>query len=268
MILAEQKRAYEEQGFFIADDAIDEGLLEQLVAGAERARDKVRTGDVALGSRVTRNGPGSDAEHIEGVFAPEFAEPVFARYMASAPLLRYVKAFLGDLLRLGWMTLCVNGSGYDSGWHRDLGPDNRAATGAEEMEILKSYKKNHYKWSLALRDDPCLLLVPGSHRRNATEEERSRLLHDRKAAISGERQILLAKGQTLFWNGNTIHRGRTPDDYGERLTVRAGMCRHVADEPMDDSGDRFAWMKADNIRGALPDRLHIMYDRWLALQAF
>ena len=109
--------------------------------------------------------------------------------------------------------------------------------------------------------------MPGSQRRNATADERRCLLDDRTAAIDGAREILLRKGQTLFWNGNTIHRGRTPHGYGERLTVRAGMSRYDAGEAIDDSGERFAWMQADNVRSALPDRLHVMYDRWRVVQA-
>ena len=267
MISPEQEKGYYDQGYFVADDAVDTKMLDRLVEASERAKDKVRSGDVVLGTRIARDGDGSDAEHIEGVFAPEFGEPVFAEYMASEPLLRYVRAFLGNELRLGWMTLCVNSGRYDSGWHRDIGPENREATGAKERDILENFMKNHFKWSLALRDDPCLLLMPGSQRRNATAEERECLLDTRHADISGQQEISPKKGQTLFWNGKTIHRGRTPQNFGERLTVRAGMVKYVENEPTDDAGDRFAWMKADNIRPALPEELHVMYDRWLSVQA-
>ena len=267
MASAKQIEAFHEQGYFVTADAIEPDMLERLVAAAGRARDKARAGAGVLGTRSTRNGEGSDAEHIEGVVAPEFEEPDFAEYLASESLMRYVRAFIGDQMRMGWMTLCVNPSGYDSGWHRDVGGTNREARDQEELDILTNFMSSHFKWSLALGDDPCLLLIPGTHCRNATEEERTGLLEDKKADIPGQQEIFLKKGETLFWSGKTIHRGRAPADLAERLTIRAGMVRYDPEEGQEDLGERFAWMKADNIRDALPGSLRLPYDRWLAVQA-
>ena len=267
MITSEQIEDYHERGYFVTDQAVEPDMLECLIEAAEHARDKVRSGQVVLGERISRNGEGSDSEHIEGVFAPEFEEPVFAEYMASETLMQYVRAFIGDEIRMGWMTLCVNPSGYDSGWHRDVGGTNREARGQEELDILANFMSNHFKWSMALRDDPCLLLFPGSHRRNATEEERTGLFDSKSADITGQVEVFLKKGETMFWSGKTIHRGRAPADFPERLTIRAGMVKYDPDEEKEDLGGRFTWMKAENIRDALPESLRVPYDRWLAVQA-
>ena len=112
--------------------------------------------------------------NIEGVLAPEYGEPAFAEYLASDPLLNYAMDIRGKELRLGWITLCANPPGYDTGWHRDLGPakDN---TYDEEMALL-SRPMIGLRYQVALVDDPCLWLVPGSHRRYRTEEERQTAL--------------------------------------------------------------------------------------------
>ena len=77
----------------------------------------------------------------------------------------------------------------------------REARDQEELDILTNFMSNHFKWSLALGDDPCLLLIPGTHCRNATEEERTGLLEDKKADIPGQQEIFLKKGETLWWSG-------------------------------------------------------------------
>ena len=43
-----------------------------------------------------------------------------------------------------------------------------------EMEILGRHRKHFVKWHMALVEDPCLWIVPGSHRRYRTDLERER----------------------------------------------------------------------------------------------
>lgn len=267
MVTDKQNEELYDQGYFVTDNAVPEAMLERMVAAAVRATDKVRSGAVVIGGeKVEVDGEGSDAEHIEGVFAPEFDEPVFAEYMCCDELLNYVTAYLGDEIRLGWMTLCVNGPGYDSGWHRDLGGKDRDASCEVEMELLRHENKNRFKWSLALKDDPCLLLMPGSQRRYRTDEEWKCLFDTKNEDISGQQEVFLKKGETMFWNGNIIHRGRAPDNFTGRLTVRAGMSKYLENEGVDDLGNRFQWMQTPNVRASLPEKLHLLYDRWLAVQ--
>ena len=93
MLADAQRLQYAEQGFFIADDAVDPNMLEELAVAGPQAADKHHEGagggadDGVKGGDGTPNdeGPGNS----EGVLAPEYGEPAFAEYLASDPLLNY-----------------------------------------------------------------------------------------------------------------------------------------------------------------------------------
>jgi hypothetical protein len=200
---------YFDQGYFIADDAVEPDMLDELEAAGRRVRDKIRSGAVNIHSNLGEN---DEPIVIYGMIAPEYGEPIFAQYMASKVVESYVQAFLGEELRLGFLAFfaTANQAPYDTGWHRDVGPDNRDNTEEAEMEILNR-PITSLKWHLALVDDPCLLLVPGSQQRYRTEEEQKCLTETQHADISTQQIINLKRGQTVYWNGNIVHRGYAPE---------------------------------------------------------
>lgn len=108
-------------------------------------------------------------------------------------------------------------------------------------------------------------MVPGSQRRYRTEQEREVLINNRKGTVPNARQIALQKGQTIFWNGNTIHRGRLPAGATERLTLTGALVKHEEDQ-REVLDERFRWQLADNVRAGLPARMQCYYDRWRRVQ--
>ncbi len=264
-----QIEQYRERGYFIADDAVAPDMLAALEVGARRAAEKVHSGAVvATDERISTGGPGVEPRHILGLIAPEFGEPIFAEYLMSEPVETCVRAVVGGPLRLGWVGLIVlcGPTDYDTGWHRDFGHEERDGSREVELEILGRYRKNLVKWHLALADDACLWLVPGSQRRYRTEREREVLINDRKGAVPNAQQIVLQKGQTIFWTGNTIHRGRVPAGAAERLTLTGALVKHEEDQPREVLDERFRWQLADNVRAGLPARMQGYYDRWRRVQ--
>ena len=181
MASKEQIQQYNEQGYFIADDAVASEMLPTLTEATRRAADKVRSGEVVDNTdQIGTGGEGKKPIVIFGVMAPEFNEPIFAEYLASEPVERYVHSLLGKNLRLGWVTVfAIQGSGYQCGWHRDFGAEERDGSYEVEMEILGRYRKNLLKWHTALVDDPCLWIVPGSQRRYRTDHEREVLISNK-----------------------------------------------------------------------------------------
>ena len=255
---------YRDMGYFIVDDAVEPDMLDELEAALRRAVAKVRSGAVvdAL-DRISVNGEGAESSVLWGLLAPEYAEPVFAEYTGSTAVSRYVQCMLGDQLRLGWMcAFAMEKGGYEAGWHRDFGGEVRDGTYEVEMEILGRYRKNMVKWHLALVDDPCLWIVPASNRRYRTDEEREVLLNNPGGEISGGRQIVLKRGQTVFWNGNTIHRGLMPEGMEERMTLTGALVKYEENSPVEVLDDRFRWMMADTVLAALPEQTRLYYDRW------
>ena len=78
--------------------------------------------------------------------------------------------------------------------------------------------------------------------------------------------VVLKRGQTLFRDGNPIHRGKLPPGVNQRLVLTGGLCRYDPDEPELEPDKRFQWRVAENIGPALPDRVRLWWERWLALQ--
>ena len=264
-----QIQQYKDQGYFIADDAVVPDMLPTLTEATRRVADKVCSGEVVDNTnQIGTDGKGKKPVVIMGIMAPEFGEPIFAEYLASEPVERYVHPFLGEELRLGWVTaFAIKGDSYQCGWHRDFGAEERDGSYEVEMEILGRYRKNLLKWHTALVDDPCLWIVPGSQRRYRTDHEREVLISNKGVGdIPGAKQIQLKRGQTIFWNGNTIHRGVMPAGMEERLTLCGCLVKHQTDDPLETLDERFRWGLADNVRDALPEKIQIYYDRWKRLQ--
>ncbi len=269
MASKEQIQQYNDQGYFIADNAVAPEMLPTLTDATRRVADKVHSGEVVDNTdQIGTAGEGKNPIVVMGVMAPEFNESIFAEYLASEPVERYVRPFLGEELRLGWVTVfAIKGDGYQCGWHRDIGAEERDGSYDVEMEILSRYRKNLLKWHTALVDDPCLWIVPGSQRRYRTDHEREVLISDKGVGdIPGAKQIQLKRGQTIFWNGNAIHRGVMPEGMEERLTLCGCLVKHQADDSLETLDERFRWRLADNVRDALPEKIQIYYDRWKWLQ--
>ncbi|KAK1765418.1 phytanoyl-CoA dioxygenase [Phialemonium atrogriseum] len=107
-------------------------------------------------------------------------------------------------------------------WHRDDVPDS--ATADEEVaRLLGSGPARSAQWNLALYDDESLVVVPGSHRRARTDEERAAGPYE--PVLPGQVVVRLAAGDAVFYNNNILHRG-VYDSGRERMTVH-GSAGHV-----------------------------------------
>ncbi len=258
-----QRRQYRKQGFFVVDDAVDPDMLDPLLEATIRAKQKVRAGEVDL---YTHRSADREPWAIRGLFAPEMNEPIFADYLMSDPVMKYVRPFLGTQLQLGGVLIFTNPyqADYGFGWHRDFGRNERDGSYQVEMKILNRPQRS-LKWHLALVDDYCLQIVPGSHKRYRTPHERRCLLEERHDDIPGQYAVPLKAGQTAFWSGNLIHRGVMKKDV-ERLTLAGSWNMYTQGGEPTETDERLKWMLADNVREFLPKEMRPLYDRWRALQ--
>ncbi|KAK0567413.1 hypothetical protein OC861_002735 [Tilletia horrida] len=126
------------------------------------------------------------------------------------------------------------------GWHRDdvkpdISPEDEKAlmVGSHDPNSTASATKDGggIQWNAALYDDACLFVVPGTHRRIRTEEERranalppppptvipegSALSEKEKQALDGSwdgvdppttQRVFLKAGQTAFYSQRILHR--------------------------------------------------------------
>src|SRR5262249_46185680 len=75
----------------------------------------------------------------------------------------------------------------------------------------------------------------------------------------------LKAGQTVFWCGNLIHRGIVKKNV-ERMTLSGMWEKYKEDDVPQQTDPRFKWLLAENLRGALPEAMRPLYDRWRMLQ--
>ena len=151
---------------------------------------------------------------------------------------------------------------YNVPWHRDDGLvfDKDEAT---ELAYLQE-PRTQCRWELALEDDSALGVIPGSQNRYRTQREFEAMSNSRAEDLPGAKTIHLRAGETVFWNGNIIHRAcHRPER--ERLTLIAAYKAYRADEPSQDVG-RFRFLLDEAVRAGLPVALHVYYDRWKSLQ--
>jgi hypothetical protein len=50
------------------------------------------------------------------------------------------------------------------------------------------------------------------------------------------------------------------------MTLAANWRQHIEGEEPAETDERVKWLLADSVRDFLPEKMHVHYDRWKALQ--
>ncbi|ORZ00418.1 hypothetical protein BCR43DRAFT_485184 [Syncephalastrum racemosum] len=205
--------ALKRDGYVIVDNLIPEEMFGRLKEACDRVVDRARKGDWKYRRLVGTQFPpwteGTDVWGVQHLIHPELHEPVFLEWYGSEALMSAVCQLLHakpEDLQLELFNLLINpqDSDFDLTWHRDAVP---AETPADQEE--EKLKIPHYgtQWNTALYDDACLFVVPNSHRRVRTPEERDITINDPKShKMPGQLQVNLKPGQTVFYDNNILHR--------------------------------------------------------------
>ena len=250
---------------------------------------------------------------IRGLVHPAFGEPDFAAFHGSDDFLAFIESWCGGLQRedlvLGGLLLWCNPRKRENklGWHRDTtwwgtGKPYRAQ-GGEEPEGPEAYSEavERRRWKeiqesnaksitersgvsmfLALTDDECHELIPGSHDRWRTPLEHDVLLPkamkekgvphtpswNGEDPLPGQTAIRLKAGEALIRNGATIHTGHCVPDR-ERNTLSIGWTKWggppTGEPTVADA--RSAWQLDPAVREALPHEwMQTAWDRWAETQ--
>ena len=255
MLPSDLLQRYDRDGFFIVDGLVNPAELPRMQEAAQHVKAKARTGEVNLYNNYA--GP-SDPWVIDGILTSAFGEPCFAEFMVSAPLLEYAHFFLGPEIRLGYLGLLTNPARNDFklGWHRDV-----LHLTAESFAGPQPPGTNKLRWSTALHDEANLSLVPGSHRRWATEYEEECMAKQLSVDLPGQLLVELRAGQTVFYDERIIHRAYTRYER-ERSSLFGTWARYRPDEPKVNPIPEMRWMLRDGIRETFPASLLPYYDRW------
>lgn len=245
---------------------------------------------------------------IRGIIHPAFGEPSFAEFQGSEEFTAFVEGWCDGLrpedTTLTTILLWCNNPKHEHrlGWHRDAVwweegergnsqegglPDPEAySEEAERVAWEKIRERNHKQIEkrdsvgifLALVDDECHEIVPGSHDRWRTPFEHDVLLPktmkeagvphtpswDGESPIPGQTAVRLKEGQALIRVGTNIHTGHTVPGR-ERNSLAIGWSRW--DGPFEGepkvTDARWAWQHDPAVREALPHEwMKTAWDRW------
>ena len=95
-------------------------------------------------------------------------------------------------------------------WHRDDIPTPPTLTPEDELAQLHlksppDRPQSHAQYNIALYRDSSLIVVPGSHRRARTEEERN--ADPFEDNMPGQKVVTMEPGDAVFYDSNIFHRG-------------------------------------------------------------
>ncbi|KAF3901441.1 hypothetical protein ABW21_db0203346 [Orbilia brochopaga] len=206
--------AFARDGFVIVDDVLPPAVFDAAKEACEEAVEKGRKGEWPHRRIVGKAFPpwpaaGPDIWGIQHLMHPDMNLPLFKDIYVNPTLLSTASQILQvpspASLQLELFNLLINPhtTPFSLPYHRDSIP--ASATAAEEAEMLKR-PRTGTQYNLALYDDACLIVVPGSHKRPKTPEEAALLAKDDKTPLPGEIKVVLKPNQAVFYENDILHR--------------------------------------------------------------
>jgi hypothetical protein len=302
----------DEHGFVIINDFVGNPWLPILREAGRRVTEACAPengyGKIDCSKGYVHRAKEDEPWAIRGLIHPAFGEPSFAEFYGSEDFLKFVDSWCGGLqpedMVMGAMLMWCNPRRNDMGpsWHRDTvwwGDggvyvaqkvlDEGAEAYSEEVEkirwdeIREKNKKsiserNGVSIFLALTDDECHELIPGSHNRWRTPYEHDVLLPQKMKDLgvphtpswNGEDPlpeqvaIRLKAGEALIRVGTNIHTGHTvPDRVRNTLVLGWSRWSGPSEEEQKVVDARSAWQLDPAVREALPHEwMQTTWDRW------
>ena len=224
--------ALNETGFVLIPSLLTDSELTALRAASADAIDLARSGKwphvrtlpkqfppwpVAPGANPAENGIWG----VQFMMHPSLPHSsTFIKSYFSSAVINIIKELLqcsDDELVLELYNLLVRPErDFELEWHRDDIP----ATASDEEELERLGKPAwSAQWNLALYDDQSLIVVPGSHRRARTAQERAA---GKFGVVDGEIRVKQKAGDVAFYNNNIFHRGKYKAGV-ERMTLHGSM---------------------------------------------
>ena len=306
-----------EHGFVIINDFVDNPWIPVLREAGRRVTEACGPangyGKIDCSRGYVHRTGADEPWAIRGLVHPAFDEPCFAKFHGATDFLDFVQSWCGGLqpedVTFGGLLLWCNPrqAEHALGWHRDVtwwgtgkpyfaqreirGEGPEAYTEEVERERWAEIRANNARsigertgvsMFLALVDDECHELIPGSHDRWRTPYEHDVLLPKGMKEkgvpytpswngvdpLPNQVAVRLRAGEALIRIGATIHTGHTVPDR-ERNTLSIGWSRWsgpFTGEPAV-ADVRSAWQLDPEARDALPYKwMKTAWDRWAETQ--
>lgn len=287
--------SYNRNGYIIIDDLFTP-LIPTLRAQAASIVSQTRSGNWPHVRRVGKQFPPFDAVTtpdywgVQHLMHPQLPHhDTWRAFYSQSAFLEIAAALLEcgrDRLQMELFNLLINpeSHAFALGWHRDdVRPD---VSREEELERLEKAPVDGVQWNAALYDDDCLFVVPGTHTRIRTDEERKANLEQPLAPVkvdnddAGEGndvkgidgnwaidppsvlRVHLKAGQTIFYSQRILHRASYLP-WRQRATLHGCYGKAGAAGEGAEGGERarmilqhgVEWMKDPELERELPEDL-------------
>lgn len=262
-MLSEEKQVFfKENGYLVVEGAFAGDRLAVLRATAGEIRDRVRERQ----PDGTRYWPGSAKEMENGpergrytwgvneIIRSELFDPAIVNGIGDDAVADTVEGLLEEPrvwgLKILWAPIA---SEYDLVWHRDLGDQY------SDLVQYKPDRNDHVQFNAALEPDSSFIVIPGSHRRVLTDEERAEL-RTGTAELPGQIRVELNPGDIVFMDAHAYHRGHA-EAGAPRLSLHySAQAQWVPLKPWGKPED-FAWQTSDAFLDQLTPRTRAFYER-------
>jgi hypothetical protein len=306
----------EEHSYVIINDFVGSPWIETLREAGRRVTDACQADRgydaLDLSKGYVHRTKDDEPWAIRGIVHPAFKEPCYADFHGSDEFLGFVDSwcvggFKPEDATFSTMLLWCNPrqNEYKLGWHRDTswwggarrvhqeGRVKDVEAYSEEAErdrweeiraenAKSVHERNGVSMFLALVEEDCHELIPGSHNRWRTPFEHDVLLpKDMKEKgvphtpswngedpLPGQVSIRLQPGEALIRIGTNIHTGYSRPDK-ERNTLAIGWSKWggPSDEEPKMTDARWAWQLDPAVREGMPrEWMKTAWDRWVATQ--
>ncbi|SFS07033.1 Phytanoyl-CoA dioxygenase (PhyH) [Dyella sp. OK004] len=213
MLAKTELEQFRTQGYVIRQ-VLDAGDIARYVDAVETARRE--RGEHGKMMNLQFLQPGKDVRAVQDIICQPAIRDMAADLLGDGIIIDGASLFYADA-----------GVDYRQGWHRDLMqvPDEQI----DPHWFSADYHYNYVQANISLTLDPCLWIVPGSHRRPLNEAEQHIFGNDLRIApvdaqpeLDEGRQLLLQPGQAVFYNNYAVHRGYAGVLAERRITIHLG----------------------------------------------
>ncbi|KAL8729450.1 MAG: hypothetical protein Q9166_004698 [cf. Caloplaca sp. 2 TL-2023] len=226
------RTAISSQGFVVVPSVLNPSQISSLRSVCDTARSLAESGQWPHLRTLPKQFPPWSSDPSDGIWGiqhllhPDMpSQNLFATSYFNDTIIETIKQLLDcqddDLIMELYNLLIRPTRDFELRWHRDDIPPS--VSGEEEQQRLRK-PAWHAQWNLALYDDNSLIVVPGSHKRARTGEERAADAYEKN--MLGQFVVKLRAGDAVFYDNNILHRG-VYDSGKERATLH-GSVGHVA----------------------------------------
>jgi hypothetical protein len=257
ILSATEREQYQREGYFIRRGIIPLEQVEALKADVRGLLERSAAGEGPEVPWINREE--RIPERLGALLRPEWIQPAFIDSLEQGPYFSIAEQLLGGPVRYSLFGMLAGGNGkpYIQGWHRDLAPIG----GDQELPVLERGQRTVMQINAPLFPDRYLTIVPGSHRRPTTAEEREVLTQNAAGDMPGQLVVETEPGDVAFYYPNLLHRGYNPEGR-LRWTMHHAFLSAAAPVYQHERGQE-TWISQPGYLDSLPPTLRAAMQRYL-----